>query len=223
MIKLLVRLLKVFSLFVLMVNSAYADDYIAMKRKLEDMIQYEKNLDSIIVTFDDEDILSKEKDIEIKSFEFLTDKKFKVKLQISGFEIESNATYEKASLIIKANKKIPKGKIILGDDLEVIKIPEHKATDNFIQNIEEIVGKYAKKTIIAKRPIKHNAIGGETVMNKGQKIIIRYKKNNIIIEGQAIALENAGMGDTIKFKNIDSGKFLYAKVISPEAAEIKSS
>jgi flagella basal body P-ring formation protein FlgA len=72
----------------------------------------------------------------------------------------------------------------------------------------------------AQKPILFSDVISPLLIKKNDKVNIHYHKNGISIETIGIALEDAGAGDMVKVKNIDSNKVVVAKVKSAGVVEV---
>jgi len=62
-------------------------------------------------------------------------------------------------------------------------------------------------------PLQHKNIISPALIKKGDMLAMQFCKHNLRIETKGVALENGASGNTIKVKNINSGKIIHAKVL----------
>jgi flagella basal body P-ring formation protein FlgA len=68
-----------------------------------------------------------------------------------------------------------------------------------------VVGKVARKTLIAGQPIPVNAIRDAYAVTQGQAVRVIFRSGGLVITGQAIPLQSGAAGDVISLRNVDSG------------------
>ncbi len=139
----------------------------------------------------------------------------KIKLQCKD-ESFIFVPYMEAKIIPVLNSSIVKGDVIDESMLELKKIEISKINSNTIIARESVIGGIAKRKLEPGKVIHKQDIQKEYAISKGQHVTIMYKKTGFSIEAHGIALENAAIGDTIKIKNLDSGKMLFGKVSDSE-------
>jgi flagella basal body P-ring formation protein FlgA len=128
------------------------------------------------------------------------------------YKIPITANIKKYMKVIEAKKDIPKGKILTTEDLKTAEI-EFKRRSGYITEIENVVGKVAKRDIKKGTVIRNSLLKPNYKVRKRKKVKIVYRNRNINIELMGLALEDGAVGDIIKVKNISSGKVILCKVV----------
>lgn len=128
------------------------------------------------------------------------------------YKIPITVNVKKYMRVIAAKKDIPKGKILTLEDLKTAEI-EFKRRAGYITEIENAVGKVAKRDIKKGSVIKSSLLKLDYKVKRRKNVKIIYRNGNINIEMLGLALENGAIGDVIRVKNISSGKVILCKVI----------
>ncbi len=128
------------------------------------------------------------------------------------YKIPVTANVKKYMNVIVSKRDIPKGKILTSEDLKTAEI-EFKRRSGYITEIENAVGKVAKRDIKKGTVIKNSLLRPDYKVKKRKNVRIIYRNKNINIELMGLALEDGAVGDVIKVKNISSGKVILCKVI----------
>ncbi len=128
------------------------------------------------------------------------------------YKIPVTVSIKKYMKVVSAKRDIPKGKIITLEDLKTTEI-EFKRRSNYITEIENAVGKVAKRDILKGTVIKTSLLKPDYKVKRRKNVKIIYRNGNINIELMGLALENGAVGDIVKIKNISSGKVILCKVI----------
>ena len=84
----------------------------------------------------------------------------------------------------------------------------------FVQNVEEVVGRTATKTILPGRFIAVTATKAASLIKAGAKTRIKLSSGSLSITLTAIALTDGGAGEEVKFRNPSSGKVFWGFVRS---------
>lgn len=80
--------------------------------------------------------------------------------------------------------------------------------------IAEVDGLVTKKTLLPGRIIPVSALREAYLIERGKKVPLVFSNNKMIITAQGIALQNGGLGEVIKARNLDSG-IIVSGVIMP--------
>ena len=118
-------------------------------------------------------------------------------------------TYED---IVIPNKKINRHDILTTDDLVVKRMETTKLAGITFDNIEDLIGKRAIRSILPNLPITTEMIDNPPLIKKGDFIKVFVQTGNLNIVTKGVAKEDGYVGKIIKIKNIDSNKELYGKV-----------
>ena len=122
-----------------------------------------------------------------------------------NIKVKKNKINEKDVLVLKNNVK--KGQIIKKDNIELVK-KNIRNTNNIVTDISELIGKKAKKKIIAGKVIDHKLLEKDWLMQKNTEIMIENTIGPVIINVKGIALEDADYMGKVRVKNISSGEVL---------------
>ena len=128
--------------------------------------------------------------------------KIKIKKNI---KVKKNKINKKDVLVLKNN--VGKGQIIKKDNIELVE-KKIRNTNNIVTNISELIGKKAKKKIIAGKVIDYRFIEKDWLMEKNTEIMIENIIGPVIINVKGIALEDADYMGKVRVKNISSGEVL---------------
>jgi flagella basal body P-ring formation protein FlgA len=70
---------------------------------------------------------------------------------------------------------------------------------------EALVGKLARRTLLAGQPIPRNAVREPYLVTQGRAVQLVFKSGGLTITGVGVALQSAGGGELISVRNVDSG------------------
>jgi len=118
-------------------------------------------------------------------------------------------TYEDIAV---PNKKIDRHDILAMDDLVVKRMETTKLAGLTFDNIEELLGKRAIRSILPNIPITAEMIDNPPLIKKGDFVKVSVQSGNLHIVTKGVAKEDGYVGKVIRIKNTDSNKELYGKV-----------
>ena len=123
--------------------------------------------------------------------------------------------------IIVIKKNISKGVVITAEHLEYSSDFTEGLLGSFTE-FEEVIGKKAKFSLGRGTILKARQLSIGYPVEKGKAVLLVADNKRVSISVNAVALEDGQIGDTIKVKNIASGRTLHAiikseKKVSPLA------
>ena len=86
----------------------------------------------------------------------------------------------------------------------------------------ELVGKVARRTLLAGRLIARNTIGEPELVEKGKIVPILFQQGPLTITGSVLALQSGALNEMIQVRNIDSGKVVVATVAADGSVHVKT-
>ena len=89
-----------------------------------------------------------------------------------------------------------------------------------VKRPEEVQGKVAAKTLVPMRPILLKHVREPHVIRSGARSKLISSKGNLTITTVVTALEAGSVGDLIRVRNVDSGKFIMARIRADGALEV---
>lgn len=95
------------------------------------------------------------------------------------------------------------GEIIRSDMLRDMTSPDG-ATSAFAER-ERLVGKIARRTLLAGRPITPESVADPQALANGALVQIVYEQGGVTITATGQALNAGSVGDAVRVRNMDSG------------------
>jgi flagella basal body P-ring formation protein FlgA len=108
---------------------------------------------------------------------------------------------------------VPKITIYPGDTIsgELLSVKSFRADAGrlpVIRSNAEAIGKVARRTLIAGKPIPASHIRDAELVKQGKPVRIVFSQGSMVISGVAIPLQSGGLGDMLSLRNIDSGTII---------------
>ena len=114
-------------------------------------------------------------------------------------------------MVFALNKPKKNGEII--NEVDLIQIYKKISNINgLIFNKEDLIGKKLSKSVSANRALFFSSLEKDWVIEKDSLILIENRINSVTIKTEGIALQNGGLGEKIRVKNLKSGKILHGFV-----------
>lgn len=167
-------------------------------------------------------------DLEFESFS-LSDRgdRFSAVLLVpSGGDIPAkhsiNGTIEEVRVIPVFNRSVMPGEVIKASDLSWIKYPAKRLNSRAVYSSQQLVGMTVRRPASTDKPISNNDIQTPVAIEKGAAVTMTVRTKLMILTAGGRALEDGGIGDTIRVLNAKSRLTVDAKIISPGQVEVLS-
>lgn len=168
------------------------------------------------------------RDIEVENFS-LTDRKdrFSVTLQVpSGGDVPQKINLrggiEQVRDIPVFNRTVMPGETIQQSDLAWIKYPTNRLNGRAILSSTELVGMTVRRPARTDKPITSSDIVAPVAVAKGDAVTMFVRTQAMVLTAAGRALENGGVGDTIRILNPKSRQTVDAKIIRTGQVEVLS-
>ena len=117
------------------------------------------------------------------------------------------------------NQQLPVPKVTLypGDAIggELLTVKSFAMQADFgavMRTPEALIGKVARRTLIAGKPIPAAYIRDREVIQKGKPVRVVFSQGGLTISSVAIPLQAGGVGDVLSLRNPDSGAIIKGTV-----------
>lgn len=118
-------------------------------------------------------------------------------------------------------RRIRSGEIIAEDDLALARLPLFQVGARTLEEADQAVGKQARRTLAAERPIQDSYLGEPIVGERGSKVTIVLRDGAIGVTAPGRLLENGAAGERVRVINEISSRTVEAHVVDPETVEIR--
>ena len=114
-----------------------------------------------------------------------------------------------------AKQVIYPGDTITEDMITVKPAAPIKGVGALVTDMEGLIGKTARRTLLAGQPIPRVAIREAYVVLQGKTVPVIFQSGTVTITGVALSLESGSAGEMISARNPDSGVVIRA-VVQPD-------
>ncbi len=112
-------------------------------------------------------------------------------------------------------RRIRANELITKRDIKWIEVQSNRIKMDTVVDINELVGKAAKRGLRPGIPVQANSIQRQILVPKGSLVTIILKTPKMTITAQGKALDDGSDGDTIRITNTQSNKIIEAEVTGP--------
>jgi flagellar basal body P-ring formation protein FlgA len=126
--------------------------------------------------------------------------------QAFAYDATGFATYPVLKVTVFA------GDTITQDMVVAIRAGHQMPLGNIATDIESVVGKTARRTLIANQPIPRNALREPFLVLQGKTVPLVFQSGTITITGIAQAMESGSAGELVSARNPDSGAVVHGIV-----------
>lgn len=126
------------------------------------------------------------------------------------------AAAERSNIVITVNRVIYPGQTVPADAVVETRLrnPLRKGTVA-IRDADQLIGMVAAKTILPRRLIVPSALREAYAIEAGETTTVYYRRGALTIAMDAVALQSAGFGKSIRVRNTNSGRTI-SGVVMPD-------
>lgn len=138
-----------------------------------------------------------------------------IALVVFGFAVIviSNLSAHAQPTAVVPQQIIYPGQEITFDMVKEVDVVNPNLRPGYAKIIEEVEGFITKKTLLPGRTIPVSALREAYVIERGKNISMVFSNNSMIITAQGVALQNGGLGEVVRARNLDSGVIISGTVM----------
>jgi flagella basal body P-ring formation protein FlgA len=115
---------------------------------------------------------------------------------------------------------IREGELIRTEDLTTIEINADKVRSDTAQNSDTLVGKVAKRALDISQQIQTRFVGQPVLIKRGDRVTMVIQNGPMVLTAEGRALDDAGLGDTVRLVNAASNRNLSGVVTASGMVEV---
>lgn len=119
-----------------------------------------------------------------------------------------------------ARHALVSGQIVTESDVFMKKTPQERARRQKITPLSDLIGKEIKRSVRAGQAVDDSDVRVRPMVTKGKTVTLSFVKGGIMLSAQGKALENGGLGDTVRVLNTQSKSVVRGTVAGPETIVI---
>lgn len=122
--------------------------------------------------------------------------------------------------VLVAQNAMPRGHVINAEDLEIATRDVSGLVGGYLSRSDEILGQRLKRAVNRGAVILPSLLQVETLIKKGQSVVLTVNNNSINIRMSGIALMDGAVNQRIRVQNTRSGLVVEGLVRSAEQVEV---
>ena len=122
--------------------------------------------------------------------------------------------------VLVAQEYIRRGSLIRREDFVLKKFDLNQLKYGYFTDINEVLGKPMKRHLSRGAVLTPAAIAVAKVIKRGERVTIIAETGGISVHATGEALEDGGLGDIIRVKNLNSRKEIEARVDGPGRVKV---
>jgi flagella basal body P-ring formation protein FlgA len=104
------------------------------------------------------------------------------------------------------SRQIKVGNVIRKSDIEWIELESRRVRSTFVTDAESLIGQQVLRTLAAGKPVRMRDVRSRVLVAKGSLATLMLKTNRMILSVRVLAMDNAGLGETVRVLNTRSKK-----------------
>lgn len=122
--------------------------------------------------------------------------------------------------VVVTVRTVSKGEIVRASDVELERLQPGVATANFLQSIDDVVGKEAAKNLAAGQPLDGNLVHSPLMVHTGEVVTVFGRNAGIVVRMPARARENGSEGDLVTVESLLDRQTFLARVCGLHEVEV---
>ena len=120
-------------------------------------------------------------------------------------------------------RAIGRGETIQAEDLEWVRLKDSRLGTSVITDAAELVGHSARGPLRPGTPVRATQIRKPVVVAKGSLVLLALDRPGMALSARARALEDGGVGETIRLSNLQSSTVVEGTITGPGRVDVSPS
>lgn len=117
-------------------------------------------------------------------------------------------------------RAIGRGETIQAEDLEWVRMKDSRVGTSVIVDAADLVGRTARGPLRAGTPVRATQVRSPVVIGKGSTVLLVFEREGMALTARARALEDGGVGETIRVSNLQSSTVVEGTVSGPGRVDV---
>jgi flagella basal body P-ring formation protein FlgA len=118
------------------------------------------------------------------------------------------------------SRPIGRGETIHAEDLEWVRLKDSRLGTSVIVNPADLVGQSARGPLRPGTPVRATQLRKPVVVAKGSLVLVMLDRPGMALSARARALEDGGIGETIRVSNLQSSVVIEGTVSGPGRIDV---
>ncbi len=137
-----------------------------------------------------------------------------------GETIRLSGRLEAMSEVPVLSKRVMRGDTIRSDNIQWLTLPTARLQRSVVLEVGDLIGKSAKRTLAANRPVRATDVRRPLLVNKGSSVtmVLQTPLMQLTVKGRA--LEAGSRGDIIRISNVQTNTVIEAEITGAGMARV---
>lgn len=117
-------------------------------------------------------------------------------------------------------RRIRPGEVIEPSDLTTIRLSLDRAGAGFIASADALIGQSPRRQLSAGRLVQVGSVGAPIVVQRNRPVTLVYEDGALMLAARGRALQEGGVGDTVRVMNIASSTVVTGTVTGSETVSV---
>jgi flagellar basal body P-ring formation protein FlgA len=117
-------------------------------------------------------------------------------------------------------RRVAPGEILSEADLTTVPMPAHRLSAGTVASVAELVGLASRRQLAPGRLIQASSVGAPIVVERNRPVTLVYELGGLFLSAEARALQDGGVGDTVKVMNPSSNSVVSGLVTGPQTVAV---
>lgn len=135
-------------------------------------------------------------------------------------EHEISGKYTEIVKIPAINTKLRRNEVITAAHITYVDIDKSKLSRGYIDDELQLIGKSPVRTLFKNRPVMPKQIAAPTIIDRKESVTMVFENNIMQIQDVGVAVEEGGMGDMIRVRNVNSNVIVHARIIGDNLVKV---
>ncbi len=122
--------------------------------------------------------------------------------------------------VLVARRPLPRGTRLAREDLHVEYRDLARLGQDYLTAPEQAVGRELTRAVAPGRPIKHRFLKAPAVISRGERVTLVARSGGLEVRMKGEALEDAGLGEVVRVRNLRSRRVVEGRVESRGVVEV---
>ena len=110
-------------------------------------------------------------------------------------------------------RTVRRGSVISPDDVEMRNVPLRRIDNATLQDLEEVSGMEAKRTLRASQPIRARDIQRPQLVRQNEEVTVKFDAPGLSLTVLARSLQSGAKGEVINIRNMQSNRIVQGEII----------
>jgi flagella basal body P-ring formation protein FlgA len=117
-------------------------------------------------------------------------------------------------------RPIGRGETIQAEDLEWVRLKDSRLGTSAIVDADNLVGHTARGPLRPGTPVRATQVRKPVVVAKGSTVLVVFERQGMALSARARALEDSGVGETVRVSNLQSSTVVEGTVTGPGRVDV---